>query len=344
MSKEKSQQEDLSLIHMPKEVLVKHFPLHYKNVLSMNLTCKQFSFFRTKSEGMTEKKGDAYLLMDTVHQFNYKKAQDIAKRNPASILEKICYVSHEDEVSLDSIIPMVSPLQQSFYNLDSYIWNIFYQIVKDDPVYLESYKVQLSEMNEHFDIQPLHDSYDEYISKCPKSFDPESMETQACLIRTRKIREEQDWLPKHFIFEMARPCLMQDSEQIFEALKGMGYSLDKKWLWDKKKSQTDGNCFNMSENFASPDRLVLVFEQDSGLGYTNPHNFLAEAEKECGLEVGSSMLVRGDCILGARPEMAVSGSMLKLDLDNILSLYHQRQKEFNDHRELLLDHTQTLSC
>jgi hypothetical protein len=297
-----------------------------------------FLFLRAKPEKFeTNLSNPAFQLMDLVNNFNYRDAKLFAKKNPHCIFQKITCTFHGNTTEK-------SPLQQAFWNYDSYTWDMFYEIAKDNPACFESYKVQLTEMNEHFNIKPLHERYDEYISKCPQHFAPESIETNECLLRTQKIREEQDRLPKHFIFEMARLCLKQQYEEIFESLQGMGYALDKEWLWNKKENQTDGKCFNVSKNSAPPDRLVLVFEQDAGLGYTDPHNSLAEAEKKCGIEKGSSMLVRGDFILGTRLEMAVSESMLKLDLDNILSLYHQRQKELDDHRELLLQHTQTLSC
>ncbi|KTD81750.1 hypothetical protein [Legionella waltersii] len=341
------------ILQIPQEVFLKHIPLNAQDIKNLRLTCSGFSFFRYKSAINRSGKGDAYLLMEKVIHFRIKEATEIVRNNPEALFMKICYEVNE-KVDVDSsATEFHSPLQRAFRNLDTYMWNSLYETIKEDPELLKQYKSQLSEVNAHFDIQPLISAYDNYLTFYENEkpelnhIDEDSPEAVKAFRLFRDIRTQQDLLPMHMIYEMCRPNAHMSCKIDYDKVFTKEYFNAEKHTWlflnpvlnsgPSANSHPDAGRFEISNNPPPPSKILCFIEEQRG-GITLPVNKLKDLEQLVNKGLGA--LVRGDYTFGAFPALAY-GTAVEDDQQLFLKLYEIRLKEFLKHKELLFGNSCT---
>lgn len=275
--------------------------------------------------------GDARQLMDCVINFKFDAAKKMLLKSPSLMF---------DPVKLDPAVSgnpasQCSPLQMAFWALDHYSCIMFYEAIKDDPVCVKKYYMQLDQVKEFFDIQPLIRAYDSYITFC-KANPLTSEEAMAVGNRVPEIRQlekirqreilftcvadEHEKMPLHFILEMCRPTMPDIPELNCEP------SL---WNLTWKRIKEDGEIMDISA-CPPPFEKILI--------YNNEDRSFAEFDKL--QEIKPAVLLRADCSAGV--EACLFPSEYQANEDRtIFSEIHSLKKNLLLHLNDVLNNLQS---
>lgn len=309
---------DNTLLTLPKELFLKHMTFDNHAVNQLALTCKFFSFFRKNATG----KGGAYLLMEHVLSFNLKAARQFAQINPDSMFEQINYQFTDGA-------EIISPLQQSFRSLDSYMWKMFLKIAEKNPKHLKKFQYQMQSKMDYFDIRPLLSVYDEHLKKFYEISNAEKInkmdediKNNILITTCSKIGLEQAKLPLHMLYEMFRlgeAVFNYISEEDEKKIPFTREDCSEILTWYEHK-------FNVDTNKPPLRNFICCFEEETGVEFYSACDIISQLKN-------GDVAVRGDYSLGAY--MVISaGRLMETDKKAFEALYLQREKEYEE--QLLL--------
>lgn len=146
--------------------------------------CRQFKVLLPESK----------LLWDVIRA-NYEAAEKTIDQD-ASLIFRSFRFTHPDGSS-----EWTSPLKQAFRNLDTYMWTLFYERIKHNSDWVQTFLQQAEEQVTQVDLSPLIVAYKTYETKRQSPF---SVTRKECDQAWLAIGAEQRKLPIHMLKEFLR--------------------------------------------------------------------------------------------------------------------------------------------
>jgi hypothetical protein len=174
------------LVEVQNEVIAP--PLTLKDMRAAQTTNSYNNTFLFRGEP-----SDAAQLLECVRNPDYEEAEKLVSANPALMFR---YASYKD---MYGNYVMTCPLDEAFTELNSHMYYMFYDKVKDNPPLLKKFIEHMNRPREYFDIEPLVSAYVTYYNMLQdKGVSEEELENQ-----WKVMGKEQAKLPRHMLKEFA---------------------------------------------------------------------------------------------------------------------------------------------
>ncbi len=95
-------------------------------------------------------------LLKAVEYADYVQVQQLIAKSPALMFEPVNFRFRNGRMEC------ISPLKYAFYVYDTYMWGLFYQIIKAQPAARQTFLAQANEQTTHINLDPLFEAYQEY--------------------------------------------------------------------------------------------------------------------------------------------------------------------------------------
>lgn len=290
--------------------------------------------FKLKKNAVTPH--PTYLLAQATFQANYAKITKLASSNPESIVTRVWCGQNQmlimpftETVDGTHLEPQYtfrktenqSPIELACYSYDSFAIQIYISAIKNHaPHLLDELISQIKGQVEHYDIEPLLQTYRSYVEFVRHVvIQDENTETQTDesesdtieleLVRMNKLQKN---LPRHFLLEICRPYKMPASIDGIDVISYTYHTWKESYDFSYKKN--------------TPPPLQFISVNPSDIGYFNA----AKLIDFLGYPSLNAQIVRGDLEPGAQFVSYLYQGVIDEDCKIFSKLYQTRKVELNE--------------
>lgn len=270
----------------------------FKQVVEPDLT-EQFKCFEKQYSVR-----DSYRLIELVAESDYDGVEELIKVNPDLMFKHVIYdpesqlirpvTGEKYKAIYQGVRPeYISPLKLAFKNYDSYMWSMFFELIKEDAKHQEFFMRQKEEQKECYDIEPLLNAYDQYLhiyEEINKNHAEMAQIQEDVLTQSfNKVGLLQRNAPRHLLLEIFR----QDP------------------LWGQVPDS------GIKTSTRPPLQYLSYFEEEGEINISRLFAFLGQ----------DLTIVRGESAVGALFMPWTQACNAKKDRDTLENLFRLRQQE-----------------